>query len=162
MNRLVRAVLVGGALVAVLDALDAVIVSRLALGLDPVSIYQFVASGLLGPAAYQGGAATALLGVAVHCAVALSAAATFSLAAVRLPVLLEHAVPAGLLHGLVVYAVMNGMVIPLSRIPPAPLALPLFVNGVLAHALLVGLPAALAARHYLGNGAARKLAPSAT
>lgn len=156
-SRVVRSIAVGGAAVAVLDALDAVIAYRIALGLDPVTIYQFVASGLLGPAAYEGGAATALLGVAVHCGVALSAAAAFTLAAARVPWLLEHAVGAGMAHGVAVYAVMNHVVIPLSRIPPAPFSLPLFLNGVIGHALLVGLPAALVARRFLRGTAARAL-----
>ena len=45
---------------------------------------------------------------------------------------------------------MNYIVIPLSRIPASPFSLPLFLNGLIGHALLVGLPIAYAARHYLG------------
>ncbi len=61
-----KAVLVGGALVGVLDGLDAVVALKVLVGLGPIKIYQFVASGLLGPTAFAGGGATALLGLFIH------------------------------------------------------------------------------------------------
>ncbi len=116
-----------------------------------MTICQFVASGLLGPAAYQGGLAAAGLGLLVHCLVALGAAAAFVLAVRALPLLLRAAVPFGLAHGLAVWVVMNQVVIPLSRIPPSPTSLPLLWNGLIGHALLVGLPIALVARRELSR-----------
>ena len=56
------------------------------------------------------------------------------------------------------FAVMNYVVIPLSRIPAAPFSLPLFLNGIIGHALLVGLPIAYAARRWLGAEDASALA----
>jgi hypothetical protein len=148
-RRIVRAILIGGSLAAVLDGLDAIVAYRIVLGLDPVQIYQFVASGMLGPGAYAGGAGTALIGVAVHCLVAFGAAAAFTLASVRLPWLVEHAAAAGTGFGLGVFVFMNYVVIPLSLIPMSAFSLPLFVNGVVGHALFVGLPIAFAARRQL-------------
>ncbi len=147
----VRAILAGGLAAAVLDAADALVAYKLAFGMSPVAIYQFVASGLLGKAAYAGGVATALLGLAVHVLVAFTAATVFVLASERLPELRRNAVRWGLLFGVGVYAVMNLVVIPLSRIGPSIPSLPLLLNGLLGHALLVGLPIGLATRWYLGN-----------
>ncbi len=140
------AILVGGSLVAVLDGLNAIVAYRLVLGLDPVQIYQFVASGMLGPSAYSGGLPAALLGVAVHCAVSFSAAAAYVLASRRFRSLIERPLASGLLFGVGVFAFMNYVVIPLSQIEPGPFSLPLFLNGVIGHALFVGLPIAYAAR----------------
>jgi hypothetical protein len=147
-----QAIVAGGLLVAVLDGLDAVLAYKLAFGMTPVAIYQFVASGLLGQAAYAGGMATALLGLAIHVLIAVSAAAVFVLASERLPQLRRHSVRWGLGFGVAVFVVMGFVVIPLSRIPASPPSLPLLANGVLGHALLVGLPIALAARRFLGRG----------
>jgi hypothetical protein len=147
-----RAILVGGALVAVLDGLDAVVAYGVVLGLGPVQIYQFVASGMLGPAAYAGGPSTALLGVLVHCAVAFAAAGVYATAARRVTWLVERWLLAGALYGVGVFVFMNYVVIPLSLIPPSPFSLPLFVNGVVGHALLVGVPIAWASRRYLIDG----------
>ena len=65
--------------------------------------------------------------------------------AVRL--LTRHPVICGLLYGLMAYAVMNLVLIPLSKIggPTMP-PLPVLANGLLIHMFGVGLPAALAAR----------------
>ena len=53
MNRSGRlqAIVAGGLLVAVLDGVDAVVAYKLAFGMTPVAIYQFVASGLFGDGA---------------------------------------------------------------------------------------------------------------
>src|SRR5215472_5538784 len=88
-SRILAAIAVGGLAVGVLDALDATVALHLALGLAPVPIYQFVASGILGPAAFAGGVPTALLGLGLHFLIAFGVATTFVLAATRLPALLR-------------------------------------------------------------------------
>lgn len=146
-----QAIAAGGLAVAVLDAVDALVAYKLAYGMSPLAIYQFVASGLLGQGAYAGGVPAALLGLLVHFLIAFTAAAVFVLASERLPRLRREAVAWGLGYGVVVFLVMGFVVIPLSRIPPSTPTLALLLNGVIGHALLVGLPIALAARRYLGR-----------
>ncbi len=149
---IVRAILVGGLVAGVLDGLDAVVAFKIVSGLDPIQIYQYVASGLLGPGAFEGGVASALLGFAFHFLIAFSAAAVFVFASLRVPWLGRAYCVSGPVFGLVVWAVMNYIVIPLSRIPPSPFALPLFLNGVIGHALFVGLPIAYVAHRYRDDG----------
>ena len=151
-NGRARAIVAGGLAAGLLDLVDALVAYKLAFGMSPVVIYQFVASGLLGKAAYAGGPAMALLGLAIHFLLAFTAAAVFVLASERLPQLRRDAVGWGLAFGLAVFAVMSFVVIPLSRIGASTPPLPLLVNGVLGHAFLVGLPIALAARRFLGRG----------
>jgi hypothetical protein len=147
-----RAIVAGGLAAGLLDMADALVAYKLAFGMSPVVIYQFVASGVLGKAAYAGGMSAALLGLAFHFLIAFSAATVFVLASERVPQLRRDAVGWGLAFGLVVFAVMNFVVIPLSRIGASTPPLPVLVNGVLAHAFGVGLPIALAARRFLGRG----------
>jgi hypothetical protein len=154
----IQAIAVGGLAVGVLDAVDALVAYKLAYGMSPLAIYQFVASGLLGQQAYAGGVPAALLGLLVHFLIAFTAAAVFVLASERLPRLRREAVAWGLSYGVVVFLVMGFLVIPASRIPPSTPTLPLLLNGVIGHALLVGLPIALAARRYLGRPARPVLA----
>jgi hypothetical protein len=145
-SALIRATFVGGLVIGVLDALDAIVAYKVAFGLSPIAIYQFVASGALGPSAFSGGLATALLGVAIHFVIAFSAAFVFAAAASVAPSLVRHFVAAGVLYGVGVYAFMNLVVIPLSAIPSSAPSVPLLLNGIIGHALFVGLPAALVAR----------------
>lgn len=126
----------------VLDAIDALIAFKIVLGLAPVPIYQFVASGILGKQAFAGGLATAGLGLGIHFFIAFTAAAVYNLAVRRVPFVGRHVIVSGLTFGVGVYAFMNAVVIPLSAIGVSAWSWPLFVNGVVGHALLVGLPIA--------------------
>jgi len=154
-----RVIVAGGLVAGVLDALDAVIAFKLVLGIDPMPIYQFVASGAFGPSAFSGGLATALLGLVIHFVIAFSAAAVFTLASVRWRALIARPAVTGAAFGILVYLVMNHVVIPLSKIPASAFSLPLVLNGVIGHALLVGLPIAVAARRAFDNANAPAARP---
>ena len=144
-SRALRAIVLGTLAVGALDAIDAVVFFGLR-GVKPARIFQGIASGLLGRASFSGGAATVVLGVALHFFIAFSIVSVYALASRRLPALTRRPVVFGILYGLAVYAVMNRIVIPLSALtPPAP-SVPRLVNGLLIHAFGVGLPSALAAR----------------
>jgi hypothetical protein len=140
-----RALLFGGVAVGVLDLLDALLFFG-ARGVPPVAILQSIASGLLGRAAFRGGAATAALGVLLHFFIAFVVVTVYYAVSRRLPALRRYPVVYGLLYGLAVYAVMNAVVLPLSAAAHGMPTMPVLINGLLIHMLGVGLPSALAAR----------------
>jgi uncharacterized membrane protein YagU involved in acid resistance len=111
--------------------------------LYPIQVLQYIASGALGKSAFQGGLATAALGAAFHFLIAWVAAAVFVLASGRFEMLKTRAVPAGLFYGAAVYFFMNYVVLPLSAVAASTFQLGLFLNGVIGHALFVGLPISL-------------------
>jgi hypothetical protein len=144
---LARAVLWGGAAAGILDITAALIVYGLR-GARPIPILQSIASGLLGPPAFKGGAGTAAHGLALHFLIAFIAAAIYAGASRRLRILVERPVLAGLLYGAVVYAVMNGVVLPLSNAARGRFSAPLALTILVVHLLCVGLPIALAVRRH--------------
>lgn len=144
--RALDTILYGGLVVGILDGLFALIFYGLILGAQPLRIFQSVASGLLGKAAFEGGVQTFLLGILLHFVVATCIAAVYYLASLILPVLIHRAVVCGLLYGMIAYLVMNYVVIPLSAASPGRFSLRTFLPAFIAHALLVGLPIALLAR----------------
>ena len=146
MKNLIKPILFAGLVVGILDGIDAIIAYKLVLGFDPVPIYQFVASGLLGQSAYLMGATSFLIGVAVHFLVAFTASAFYFAAATKLAWLNQNAFLSGIVYGIGVWTFMNFVVTPLSQIPASPFNLALFINGVVGHALFVGLPISLIAR----------------
>lgn len=153
--RTFEAILWGGLAAGVLDAAYATTLWVLR-GATPARVWQGVASGLVGrDAAVQGGLPTAALGLALHFVIALTAAAVFVTASRSLPLLRAYAVPCGLAFGLMVWAFMHYLVVPLSRIPSRPFAGPFFTWDRLGawaiHTLGVGLPIALSARRFLGR-----------
>ena len=149
-----RAILWGGLICGVLDITSAVVIS-LANGGSPVRMLQGIAGALLGPVTFQGGAATAALGLAMHFGVAFTATAIFYWLSRRFPAMVQWAVPSGIVFGVVWLLVMYRGVIPLTaalrtlylsnvkRSLPALWPLPLLV-----HMTCVGLPIALAVRHF--------------
>ena len=109
---------------------------------------QGIASGLLGRAAFNGGLATAFLGLLCHFTIAVSAAAVYFVASRLLPFLLQHAVVSGAAYGVAVYFFMQVVVIPLSAIGPQPLSLVAAIIGMAIHIPCVGLPIALTLRRH--------------
>ncbi len=125
----------GGLAAGIGDSLLALSLYRVPL----VVIYQSVASGLLGRGAYQGGLATAALGMFLHFFIATTAAAVYVGASRKLPLLLRQPAPCGLGFGTAVYFFMKYVVLPLSAVARLT---PFEPAAMIGHAFLVGLPIA--------------------
>jgi hypothetical protein len=136
----------GGLAIGLLDGLFAFVFYGWILGAKPLRIFQSVAVGVLGRASFDGGTRTFLFGLLLHFIVATCIATVYFFAALKFPVLIRHAVAAGLIYGMIAYLGMNYLVIPLSRIGLRPFSFRLFLPAFLGHAVLVGLPVALIAR----------------
>ncbi len=152
-----RFILAAGFAAALLAIVNAILFWRIRSGVSATGILQSVASGLLGEAAFAGGAATAALGLALHFLIMLAMAAVYWLACRRWTWMLRRPLAAGVVYGLLTWAVMNHLVLPLSRAEPPPFLPAWFVDGLLAHVLLVGLLFAFMARRFahrriLANG----------
>lgn len=144
-GRALRAAMYGGLIAGGLDITYAFIGYGL-LGVTPFRILHSVASGWLGKTAYEGGAATAALGLVSHLGIACVAAALYVFASRHWHVLVERPIPFGGLYGLAIFIVMNYVVVPLSAATvggPKGIFYPL---GLLVHIFLVGVPIALFAR----------------
>ena len=141
---LARAVVYGGLTVGILDLADAVIFFYLRSGVSPVAILHSIAAGVLGPAAARaGGAATAALGLGLHFLIATIIVAIYIAASRRWRVLRERVILCGLTYGVIVYAAMTYIVVPLSNARSGgPVVWPIVINGIVIHAVGVGLPAA--------------------
>ena len=145
-GRPLLAILVGGLVAGTLDIGAAALINLI----DPRVILRFIAGGVLGKAALQGGAAVAWLGLFLQWGMSLVIAAIFVLAALRLRWLTVRPVLAGLAYGVVVFVVMNYVVVPLSawhrinHFTPASLAWNLLAM------LVYGLIIAVCARRFLG------------
>ncbi len=150
---LVRAVTYGGVVSGVLDAIDGVVAFGIQ-GLNPIQVLQYIASGALGESAFHGGLVTAAAGAGFHFLIAFVATAVFALAAARVEALRRNWIVAGLAYGVWVWAFMNLGVLPLSAVKPGPFSIAMTLNGVIGHALFVGLPIAWFSRP-LGDAAVK-------
>src|SRR5215213_6697633 len=136
-----RAILYGTLTVAFLDGLYAVIVLRMR-GVGAVRLFQAIAAGLLGRHAFHGGLATAGLGLALHVFIALVVVVVYYTASARVAALQSRPLVYGPVYGVLVYAVMNLIVIPLSAAGAGRYSLWQVLGGLMVHVVGVGLPAA--------------------
>lgn len=107
----VAAVLLAGFIAGTIDIGAACLIT----GLDPITICQAIASGVLGKASFQGGLQSAGLGLVLQWTMSIIIAAIYILAAQIMPVLRRAWLGFGLLYGVGIYFVMNLVVVPLSR-----------------------------------------------
>lgn len=136
----------GGLLAGTLDILYAIGFWSL-YGVPPQHIAQSIAAGVLGRAAFSGGASSALLGLGLHYLIAACMGLAYACAARDALPLRDRPWRYGALYGLVLYAFMNFVVVPLSASPRGG-SLPTVwtVCSVIAHVVLVGWPCAWFAR----------------
>jgi hypothetical protein len=140
-NPLLRSILLGGMFIFISQLIHSWIVPSLIQKTPFIVVWQYIASGALGMAAFEGGIATALLGVFFHLIISFVIAGVFILSADRIPLLRRYAIAGSLLYGIGVFIVMNMIVTPLSATPPLPApTMPWLIEAIIEQVLVVGLP----------------------
>lgn len=110
-------------------------------------LMQFIASGVLGKRAFQGGLPAATLGLFLHFVIAFGLVTAFYFASRKIPFLMQQAVLSGIAYGLIVFGVMNLVVLPLSASAPRH-TLSGDLIQIAIHMFVIGLPTALLIRRF--------------
>jgi hypothetical protein len=147
-----NSILLSGLAAGILDATAGVIVYYIWFGFNPFQVLQYIAAGVYGPSAINGGAAMIIAGLFFHFLIAYVVAAIYFYAYPVIPLLSKYKVVAGLVYGLAIWLLMNLLIIPVTNIPASPFDTGLAITGIIWHMVLVGLPIALiTAKHYSGK-----------
>ena len=160
--KVVLAILLGGLVAGAGDIIYACVHYNLVYGTPPQRILQAVAAGVMGTeAARAGGWTSAGIGLGAHFFLTTMMGVAFVLASLFAPQLRRAWLITGPVYGVGLMFVMNFIVVPMSAARlPARLPDGQFLYGaIFAHAFLVGLVIAAAARLVLGPG--EKPAPAA-
>lgn len=144
-NSILAAIVLGGLVAGTIDIGAAMLIS----GQSMAFILQFIASGVLGKAAFDGGMGTVILGALLQWAMSLVIAAIFVLASLKFPWMRRSWVAAGLAFGVATYCVMTYVVVPLSAVGGGWHFSPLPFLKNLAAMLVFGLIVAAFARRYV-------------
>ena len=141
-----RAIVAAGLVVGVLDISSAFVIwwqrgVALQRGL------QGIAAGLLGANSYEGGMATAGLGLALHFFVAFVVVSVFYLASRKIPFLMKQPLVSGAFYGIGVYIVMYWFVLP-TAFPTFRHRLWNELLAIAIHICLIGWPTAFIVRRY--------------
>ena len=142
-----HSIILGWLSVGILDAIAAS-VNAIVRGGSPTRVWQYVASSLLGPASFDRGAKSVVIGLIIHFTVALGVALGFYLLARLFPFVIRHGVVSGIVYGIAVYFAMQYVFVPLTLVKQGGPSLSAFVTGILIHIFFVGLPPALITRKF--------------
>ncbi len=146
---LIKAILLATLIAGTLDIIAAITVNGLMSGnFQPMRILQGIASGAIGRSAFEGGIGMAIVGLLFHYCFALMFATVYFLLFPYLPFLQRYPILWGMLYGVVAWAIMNGVVIPLSKLRPAPFNWERAMINIVILMFMIGLPIALMARKY--------------
>lgn len=110
---------------------------------SPIGIWQFVASALVGPAAFTS-TSYAVLGFAMHFAISIVWGLIFAALAVGpLPGLARRPLLGGIAYGIVVMILMTTLVMLKHVGPPGPPDTATLISSLVAHTVFFGVPVAL-------------------
>lgn len=109
---LLASVLLAGAAGGALDLVYATLAGA-SQGRSFQRVWQGVAGGWIGPESFKLGWASTALGLVTHFGIAVAMAGAFALAGARAPVLYRRPLLSSAGYGLLLYAVMYGVVLPL-------------------------------------------------
>ncbi|MFO7448326.1 MAG: hypothetical protein R6W90_18345 [Ignavibacteriaceae bacterium] len=129
-----------GLLAGFMDGLAAIVTN---LHLNPLSIFRYIASGVLGNSAFSGGVLTAMVGILFHFIIAASWALIFFLIYPKINWFSKSDVITGVFYGLVIWLVMNLIVVPVSRTPPVTITFGEVIVGIAILMLCAGIPISL-------------------
>src|SRR4029079_8211460 len=87
-------------------------------GIGPIRGLQGIATGFFGQDSFRRGLTSAALGLGAHFLIVFVAATLFYLASRKIRFLTRHAIICGLVYGVMVYAFMTCVVLPLAAIHP--------------------------------------------
>jgi hypothetical protein len=141
-----RAITITGIIVGVLDISSALMI----WWQRDITIqrgFQGIAAGLLGTKSYEGGMATAGLGLALHFFVAFVVVSIFYLASRKIPFLTQQPLISGVFYGIGVYVVMYCFVLPTAFSTFRHRVVNELIEAAI-HVCLIGLPTAFIVRRY--------------
>ena len=145
-----RAILWGGAAAGAADIISAIGNQKGRV----LAVLQYVGSGLIGKSAFDGGWATAAVGLAVHFGLTTIMAALFVLAAQRWLVLRQKPWAAGFIYGALLFGTMFYVIVPYLSAAQGwktPQGFWSNLSAAMGHGFFVGVPIACIARHFLGQ-----------
>jgi hypothetical protein len=140
-NAALRGIALGGFCAGLADFIFPTVKTVMAGG-SWMQPWKGVASGLLGPAAREGGLGMVVLGASLHFLICLVAAAVLYLVVSRIRWLPRQWIALGILHGIAMLLAMNYVILPLSAIGRGIYPADQLHIHAFWHILLVGLPTA--------------------
>jgi hypothetical protein len=138
----IKMLLMTACIIAVVDGLAAVAVTYFLHDRSPIIVFQYIASGLIGGEAFTGGLSTAFIGVLCHFFIAAVWTLLFFIFHRPVSHLLTGKISKAVVYGILIWAGMNMIVLPLSHVSMGPRDLLQTFVGIAVLIFAAGLPIA--------------------
>ena len=136
-------------LAGTLDILAAFINTYIASGRGPEVVLKYIASGVWGSEGFSGGAVMMVYGLFFHYLIAFGWTTLYFVAYPQLRRLQRPGfVLSGIIYGMMVWAMMNYVILPLSNVPLPVISWGAAITGILIIIFAVGLPIAFSAERF--------------
>lgn len=147
-QNVIASIIIAGLLAGILDMAAAFLNYMIATGKNPAGVLKYIASGVFGKAAFRGNETMAVWGFVFHMGIALSFAFLFFLLCLKLTWVYKNKWLAGVIYGIVVWAIMNLLVVPLSNAPHIPFNAAKSLLAVVILIVCIGLPVSFIVGNY--------------
>lgn len=143
-NQIFKTTLIAGFLDIAAACIQAYITNKV----KPNIILQYIASGIFGKEAFSGGVGYMLFGLLVHFSIAFACTLVYFMVYPKLELLQKNIFISALFVAVITWSVTTRLIVPLSKIQPAPFNL---TKALIAIAILyccIGLPVCYFAKRY--------------
>ena len=141
-SRYYKQALRAGLIVGTFDITAACIQFFVRTGKNPLIVMKYVASGAFGKEALTGGSGMIVAGLLFHYLIATCWACLFFWLYARVPALSISRLVSGVLYGIFISLIMQGVVVPHSRLNQSPFNLPGSLIAALIIVACIGIPLA--------------------
>ncbi len=139
-KNLMANVLKAGLIVGTLDILAALIQFYIKTNKNPISVLNFIASGVFGNDAFTGGTKMVAFGLFFHYVIAFSFTLLFFKLYPKLSVLIRNTFLLGSVYGLFIWLTMQFVVLPLSQAPAMKMNIQGAITAILILIAYIGIP----------------------
>lgn len=141
--------LITGLIVGTLDITAALIKYYISTGKNPLFIFQYIASGILGSEAFSGGTSIVVLGLLLHYTIALIFTVLFCLLYKAYPIISKNNVLSGICYGIIIWCIMNFIVVPLSDTPKSTFNIFNAIKELIILIVMIGIPLVFLANRFI-------------
>ncbi|QEC67239.1 hypothetical protein FRZ67_08000 [Panacibacter ginsenosidivorans] len=144
----IKAVAITALIAGTLDMIGAIISYTANGGKNPLVIFQYIASAVFGKVAYNGNVSMILAGLFFHYLIAFIFTLFFFLLFPKIKLLAANTILLAIVYGIFVWAIMNRIVIPLTRLDHVSFDITKASIAAFILIVCIGLPVVIGAKKY--------------
>jgi hypothetical protein len=145
---LMNAIFWAGLLAGSLDIIGAILQYLASGGHEPLIIFRYIASAILGKQAFEGGWIMPVCGLLIHFLISYGWTVVFFVLYPLLQLGSKNKYATGILYGLMIWLLMNQAILPMTQLRRGSTGLRQSITGILLLMVLLGLPISLMTHRY--------------